>query len=359
MHKFAILTLVGAALWATAFGLHHRAAIAWQDGESTAAPDEAQPQTQPEDAFDPATLNPPIDPAVAAEATSLLQQARDRLYAHKSVDAVLVERAAFGNRRFRAEGRYQAGPFPQLRLEYRIRVGQSEGVILEICDGQILRTSKYIQPVGSDPADIDPAQYQVSRKDVRQILQASDVAGDSPGAILQAELGIGGLPALLASLERTMEFENVQQQDYNDQAYFVLQGRWRQEFLASLDDDPFISMAVQQIAPFMPDRVRVYLDQQSLFPTRILYLKRVTLDPITYRAIMSIEFSDVKLNEGIGPETFRFSPPPEGVADFDETDAFIQMIEEHREMREAPAGETSGDAAGESAPQGPPGPTEG
>ena len=161
MQKFAILTLVVTGLWVAAFGLPDRVAIAWQESEATDEGDEAP--LQPEVEFDPELLNPPIDPEVAAEATSLLEQARDRLYAHESVEAVMVERAAFGSRRFRAEGTYQAGIFPQLRLEYRIRVGESEGVVREVCDGFILRTTKYIRAVDSDPGEIDPGvAYRVS-----------------------------------------------------------------------------------------------------------------------------------------------------------------------------------------------------
>jgi hypothetical protein len=259
------------------------------------------------------------------------------LYAWSSVEATLVQRASFGRRRFRAEGTYQTGTFPQLRLEYRIRVGESEGVVLEVCDGQILLTHKYIQPVGAAPDEIDPSQYQVSRKDVRRILQASDVAGTPPQAVLQAELGIGGLPALLASIERTMEFESLQQQEYAGESYIVVQGRWRQEYLQKLDTDPQLAQAVQQIAPFMPSRVRVYLNQETLFPERILYLQHASIDPVTYHAIMSIEFQDVKLNQGLKPDTFRFTPPPEGVPEFDETNLYIQLIEDHRRQQEAVA----------------------
>ena len=76
---------------------------------------------------------------------------------------------------------------------------------------------------------------------------------------------------------------------------------------------------------------------------RILYLQRVTIEPMTYRAIMSIEFSDVKLNEGVDDETFRFELPPQGVQDFDETNLYIDMIEVHR-TQVAAAAEADGSA---------------
>lgn len=349
MQKFAILTLAVSGLWIAAFGLPDRTAIAWQQAQpappqTRAEPGETETTPSSADEFDPATLNPPIDPAVAAEARAMLQQARDQLY-DTSVDAKLVQRASFGRRRFRAEGKYQTGIFPQLRLEYHIRVGESVGVVREICDGQILLTHKYIQAVGAAPDEIDPSQYQVSHKDIRRILQASGVAGTPPQAVLQAELGIGGLPALLASIERTMEFESLQQQQYAGRPYTVLQGRWRQEFLQSLDNVPDLARAAQQIAVFMPSRIRIYLNPDTLFPERILYLQHASLDPVTYHAIMSIEFEDVKLfedvtqNEGVSPDTFRITPPPEGVQEIDETNLYIQMIEQYRDEQ---AGVSSG-----------------
>lgn len=340
MQKLTILTVVVLALWVTAFGLPNHSAVAWQSETTDSVPDQPEAQAESEDTTEaPANALPEIDPRVAAEAAELLQQARDRLYSYRSVDATLVERAAFGNRRMKAEGRYQAGAFPYLRVEYTFRVGQSEGVLLEVCDGQILRTSRHIQPVGAAPGSVDPSQYQVTRKDVGQILQASGVDGSSAAAILQAEMGIGGLPALLASIERCMEFDTVKQQMYQGKSYQVLEGRWKREFLENLNKSPEMSAIAQQVVPFMPDRVAIYLHEETKFPMRILYLKQITVDPVTHRAIMSIEFSDVKLDQGLDPDTFRFIPP-RGVAEVDETNVFVEMIK-----READAAATPQDGA--------------
>ena len=340
MQKLTILTVVILALWVAAFGLPGHSAIAWQSATTDNVPEQSEQQTTSEDTSEPpANALPEIDPKVAAEAASLLQQARDRLYSYRTVDATLVERAAFGNRRMKAEGRYQAGAFPYLRVEYTFRVGESEGVLQEVCDGQILRTSRHIQPVGAEPDSVDPSQYQVTRKDVGQILQASGGEGSSAAAILQAEMGIGGLPALLASIERCMEFDTVQRQMYQGKSYQVLEGRWKQEFLERLNKSPEMAAIAQQVVPFMPDRVAIYLHEETKFPMRILYLKQVTADPVTHRAVMSIEFSDVKLDQGLDPKTFRFIPPP-GVAEVDETSVYVEMI-----RREAAAASAAQDGA--------------
>ncbi|MFO1096198.1 MAG: hypothetical protein U0992_23260 [Planctomycetaceae bacterium] len=115
-------------------------------GDAAVSGSEAQaaPATQPP-ASAPAA--PVADPEIVAKAEQLLRDARTRLYDSKSVRATFTERANFGPRRLTAKGSYLSGVFPALRLEYRVQVGSSEGVLIEVCDGTLLRTSKEIRPI--------------------------------------------------------------------------------------------------------------------------------------------------------------------------------------------------------------------
>ena len=306
------------------------------DDEQPAA-DNEEPAPTEETTAEPTSRQP--DPEVAAACVALLQQSRDRLYAYDSVQARIVERAAIGPRSFTAEGIYIAGTFPQMRLEYTVQVGGSEGKLIEVCDGQILRSSKEIRSIrpGDDQStETAPDEIQVTRKEVQKILQAGKEAGNagSTQAIVQAELGLGGLPTLLAALETAMVFDGMREETWNGQSYTVIEGQWKQEYLDELA--PKLGQNAQAMSVYMPERVRVYFDAETLFPMRILYLKQYAAEPATFRAILSLEMSDVRFNEELDPEVFRYIPPT-NVNEIDETAAYLRMIEALRS--EIPPGE--------------------
>ena len=352
MQRLAILPILAiAAAWG---GMHlARQVVAWQTEavaqpqdtaeqadeqpvavDEAAAPTNSEPGEAPETEKEPAT-EPEPDPEIVAAAEKLLESARDKLYDYKSVRAKLTERASFGTRRFTAEGEYIAGVFPQMWMEYHVTVGGSQGRMLEVCDGQILFSEKEIRPAGSEGSTAQDVQIQVTRKDVRQILQSTGTGTDaSPEAVVQAELSLGGLPTLLASLQRTMVFDAIKEDVYQDKPYTILQGRWKKEYLEQLGKQ--MGQAAQSLATFMPDRVRVYLDGATQFPTRILYLKQVTVEPVKYEPIMALEFTDVVLNEDVDPQKFRYVPPS-GVNVVDETGVYLKMIEEMRAALQQPA----------------------
>jgi hypothetical protein len=352
MQRLAILPILAiAAAWG---GMHlARQVVAWQTEAVGQTPDTTEPAdpaaagdsatgADPEPAAEPnaegegePATAPAPDPEVAAAAEKLLESARDKLYDYQSVRAKLTERASFGTRRFTAEGEYIAGVFPQMWLEYHVTVGGSHGRMLEVCDGTILFSEKEIRPAGTESVNSEDVQIQVTRKDVKQIFDATGgVADSSPETVVQAELSLGGLPTLLASLQRTMVFDAIKEDVYQDKPYTILHGRWKTEYLEQLGTQ--MGQAAQALATFMPDRVRVYLDGETQFPTRILYLKQASVEPVTYQAIMALEFTDVVLNEEIDPQKFRYVPPS-GVNVVDETGVYLKMIEEMRAALQQPA----------------------
>lgn len=347
MQRLAILTFLtlSAAGW---MALQQQRLAAFQTepaaqqpvATDSTAPPAGQPAADPNAPDNPQAsptppVEPPPDPAIVAKAEQLLREARDRLYACKSVRANFTEHASIGGRKFTAKGTYLAGlPFPPaLRLEYRIRVGDSEGVLIEVSDGNVLRTSKEIRPV--DPNSKDPVISQWTRKDISQILKAADSPDLPDEAILQAELSLGGIPTLLASLERSVTFDTYREQTWQGQPAILIEGRWRQDFMQRVAQG--FGGQLQSVANLLPDRVRIYFDPQTLFPTRILYRKRISLSPPAYVPLMSIEFSDIRLNEPVDAQEFRYIPP-KGVDEVDETPLYLNMIQKMKAaQQQAPA----------------------
>lgn len=259
----------------------------------------------------------PVDPQADAKAKATLKQAQERLAGYSSIQADLVESVMIGMRKYRAEGRYLQGPDREVRLEFQVtskgQDGQPlTGALLQISDGSILHSSYLI---GSD--------RRVTRQDLKQIKEAIDKYGAGDVELQSAQLGIGGLPALLASIENAMKFDRVDVEEIKGVRYVVLYGGWSPEYVKSAPlfkqydiDDP------ASLPVYVPDRIRVYLDEQTLFPRRIFYLKT---EDGKHLPMMTLDFLNVRTNVPVGNDEFVFVPP-EGAAAQDVTQQIIQSI---------------------------------
>ena len=299
--------------------------LAQEDGQKA-----VQPATK-SDAETSQTQTPPQQPAPKVElrrneasgaaALITMEQARDKLIGYKSVKSDIVEVVTIGNRKLRLSGKYLQGTDLQLRFEYEVTVGATKGTLLEVCDGQILWT--YYE-IGK--------QKRVARRSVRQIL---DGAGGGPDNLLIAEIGLGGLPGLLASIQRAIVFDKQWEQDVDDRTFVVVEGAWspqfRTKFLGpqSSENDP--------LPIFVPDRVRIYYDQTHLFPRRVLYLKQ---DPQTQvdNPMVKLDFVNVQWDFEVDPMAFNYTPP-ENVPREDTTEHYLkQFIDAKKKADEESSG---------------------
>ncbi|MGZ0171825.1 MAG: LolA family protein [Planctomycetales bacterium] len=282
------------------------------DGASAATP--AGPETAPKPAGDSAGKKPSVlrrNEKSGGSALVTLGSARDRLISYRSVQAEMFETVDLGLRRFRMKGSYLQGTDLKLRLEYDLLVGNTEAHLVEVCDGQILWTH---QTIGTDE--------KVTRRNVRQILTAASSAGKTPQNLLTAELGLGGLPGLLAGIQKSLQLEKQWEQDVNEQTFVVIEGGWKKAFRSKFlgpDPDP-----KQPLPAFVPDQVRIYFEQESLFPRRILYLKR-SEDGGTRRPMVTLDFVNVRWDVELADDAFNYTPP-EKVARQDVTQAYINRF---------------------------------
>ncbi len=278
----------------------------------------------------PATPDPGPGPAPdglseTQRATQLVQEARKRLYEHSSVQAQLRETVSIGDRRFRAEGTYIAGSFPKLSLQLAIEVGGTSAQLVEVCDGQLLWTIQKLAQ-GDEPAQ----DVSITRTVIQEVI---DALNEHPGvaeAQLVAGLGLGGLPALMSALERSMTFDAMREDSADGRTYSVVQGKWNESFLARLrggndEETP--------LPDYVPDRVRLYIDQQTLFPARILYLRRTAPDKPTYTPMLALDFTNIELNAPVNEDLFRYVPSDQTKVR-NRTSEYVQMIEA---VRQAPA----------------------
>ena len=269
-------------------------------------------------------------------ATQILKAARDRLIGYKSVRAQILETVAIGPRKFKVVGSYLQGTDLKLRLDFKVKIGESEGSLLEVCDGQVLWTRHSIsrRPTKSSKAGDDtkakkskkavkvPAEVRITRRDVRKILDQAAASSNVSGNMLVAELGLGGLPALLASLERTMTFESRKEEQVDNKAFTVIRGTWNARYTKQfIEGNPFQQ---QGIPLYIPDRVRVYFDRETLFPRRVLYEKK---DPNRniYKPMVTLDFVKVEFDVSVNRKEFQFIPPDDVFAN-DVTNQYLQQL---------------------------------
>ena len=284
----------------------------------------------------PAAAEPLPAPEPNPEATALLKTARERLSQWQTIQANVIQRIDVGDRRLKSTGRFVAGEFPRLRLEYEVSVGNTVGRLLEVCDGQVLHVERRIEDI-AEPAseksandddesrDASKPFIEATRRDVQRILRAT---GDAEGVAVSlhaGNFGLGGLTALLASLDRTMVFDSIRDEQHDGQSFRVIQGIWNPKSFAELQAR--LGGMSQQLAMFLPERVRIYFEADSLFPVRILYLKLASNqgERRTYRPILSLEFHDVEFDAPIPADAFSYRVPA-GVQQKDDTDDFIQLL---------------------------------
>ncbi len=275
-------------------------------------------------------------------ATAFMAKVHDALKSHPSVRADIEQTVTIGSQPFRATGRYMTSG-SKLRLEYLIKPNEgADGSLIEVCDGKQLWSQVMLNGV-----------KRVTHRDVEQIKAAVASTKNISDAVVTAELGLGGLTALLASLERTMIFEAMKEGTGEGQSQTIVQGQWKPDVSSRWKRRP------EDLLPaYIPDLVRIVVDSRTLFPERIIYLKKQTEKekleqaPATkdksakdtpakdsspkksHRAIISLKFQNVQLDASIDEQEFIFVPP-EDVVPEDITRQYLDRIAKSNEAEAA------------------------
>ncbi len=287
----------------------------------------------------PAETKPPAEkttePKKEANAQEILKIARELLAKHDSIRAEMVETVHVADHSFKATGKYLQRGKMKLRLEFDLKLGETTGSMLEVCDGEILYTR---QVIGKTP--------QLTRRNVREILEEAEKSNIPVAKLFIAEMGLGGLPGLLASLEQSMTFDVLQDDTLDDHSVWMIQGTWNDEMKNRLlppkppekqeadatkekpEADKQAKSEPEQPREFpalVPDHVRVFLDRKTGFPLKIQYLKKVAGRNFA-RPMLTLAFRNIKLNDTIDDSEFNFVPP-ETPTPFELTPLYKQRIQ--------------------------------
>lgn len=253
--------------------------------------------------------------AESPEAKTALDQARQRLLRYQSIKAKLTETVALSSRRFTVDGSYLQGSGAdlKLRLDFQVKLGDTEGSVLEVCDGQVLWTRHHIGE-----------EVRISRRDVRQILKAAADNGYTDN-LVTVDLGFGGLPGLFASIEQSMQFDQFKEDTADGHKLIVIEGGWRPNMLKGWQGNN----PKAPLPDYVPSRVRIYFDRESLFPRRILYLSRNAEQRL--RPMVSLDFTEIETDIAIPASKFKFVPP-DGVFPDDLTPKFLEQIKQRKQL---------------------------
>ena len=345
MNKLRSLTLLILAVWVGLVGFSASQGIT-ADG-SPAEPAAEKPNAEGKKAEAPKARE--VVKAHAPEAKALLDQARAKLAARSTIQAQLNERISYGERRFEATGTYVAvqppEQIPQTRLKFTLRVGDTAGELVEVCDGAVLRslrTIRRLSPATSSKADAagkeaakdskDPKsktpkvkdEVFATRRDIQQIIKALGKADDRSEANLVAEMGLGGIPAILASLERTFYFVDVRNEQWRGKPVKTLDGHVNVARIGGILKS--MTLDFNTFGPYVPTRVRLQLDAETLFPTRIVYLQELDNEGKTLRPSMTLEFTDVQLDQLLDTTDLFTLPTAAGTVEKDDTEEFEKMV---------------------------------
>lgn len=278
----------------------------------------------------------PDDPAESAAAnegelptpTSVLNQAGKQLLKYTSVSAKIVETVAIGDRSFKAEGRYLQRALKtndwHMRLELAVKLGESTGSLLEVCDGEVLWTRTEIDS-GRKRERKEGKETSLTRRNISEIMSAARKLGDQKTeSALIASFGLGGLPALIVGIERDMKLTAVKEESLNGRPVYMVQGVWGDAFMQNLPRGAGSQPASTMMLPNVPDSVRVYVDRETGMPYRFLYLKKIPGRDVS-RAMLTLDFLDVALNEPINAAEFTYTAP-EGVTAVEQTKFFVELL---------------------------------
>jgi hypothetical protein len=190
-------------------------------------------------------------------------------------------------------------------LEFDLQIGQTIGAIMEVCDGEVLYTRHIIGE-----------EVQLTRRNVREIMEAARASNVAMADMFIAEMGFGGLPGLLAALEQSMTFDALKDDTLGDKSVWMIQGTWNQQhrnrWLAQQPATPRNrnnnGPKARELPTLVPDFVKVYLDRQTGFPLKIEYLKKVP-GRNHARPMLTLAFRNIELNGAIDDSEFTFIPP--------------------------------------------------
>jgi hypothetical protein len=276
----------------------------------------------------------------AGAGQKLVAEAAQRVFEEPAIAADLRYQVdAFGQELI-GTGRYLQlgqGANKLLRLDLKMQVAGKPATLQEVCDPLYYWVRRDVPPA---PATLGRVDLQTFRKTLAARLNEPQQILPSDGWIV-----LGGLPRLLASLEKNFVFGKAEAQNLEFTGddglvqrlpIWVIEGRWKPEQLAQISGREAGRNQTGELPDQLPDVVRLTLGRTTsvlpLFPYRVAYLKQAKSSgedakPAPLRELLTLELFNVHRKGDIDEREFQYSPADQQVQDL--TRAYLQRFDQH------------------------------
>lgn len=223
----------------------------------------------------------------------------------------------------------------RFRFELKTQLGDENGTLLEVCDGQSIWRYQRLHELG-----------ELSRIDVVRVLEALEEAGQINRLREVGNWpGLGGVPRMLRGLHGAFDFHSAEPNELAGGTagsatatqrlpVWRLQGGWKPDRLKTLLPDRAEEIAsgkpidLTQLPQPLPESVVIYLGKDDLFPYRVDYCRSDRSEAGQGRGvvqpIVTLEFFYVNLNVPVDPNRFRYNPG--NLECVDRTQEFLQKL---------------------------------
>lgn len=266
-------------------------------------------------------LHAQSEPTGLGTGTQLLQAAAHRVAKYRTIEAKLrVTTDALGQPLV-GSGVYaqlQATSGLLLRLELSMQAGGKASSVKQICNGHTLWEHWQF---GN--------QQKLNHVDLKRVAKELAKTTDPPSVNATASLVRGGLPKVLAQLDRHFDFgrQPVQGVHLSQVKTWVVAGTWRPSQLkkicpAAVND---AGIDYQALPSHLPHAVQLVLGQTDLFPYRLTYSRYASDDSGTLTPIVTTDFFDVALDDPLDPSQFDYRQP-DNISVADRTELFLRSL---------------------------------
>jgi hypothetical protein len=262
----------------------------------------------------------------ASAGTEMMRAVVEQITRHRSVAAQIRHRSRLYGQHLVGAGRYlqqQTEQGTQVRFSLSVQSNDRMVTLLHVCDGRFLWMHETLS-----------GRPQLSRVDLARVRRS----GVEQGGEIPTLTSGGGLPQLLASIERNFEIAPPQPLVFQDVPVWALACRWQPQRIAVLlPGIPDLiggkgQVRSEELPEQFPDRVFLLVGQDDLFPYRIDFRRSRTgetfsterEDPSASRSLTTMELFEVQFGAKLDPNEFVYSPT--NIEIHDRTDEMLKQV---------------------------------
>ncbi len=272
------------------------------------------------------TGQPP--PPAPTRQESLLRGAVRQLQEPTTLRIMLRQRSEFFDHAVTGSGSYLQRTSPRgllFKMEWKLAVDDQVTTLQQISDGRFLWLRRDLSE-----------ETRLSRIDLARVQDEWSGAAAEPESLLRfPALALGGLPRLLLEFEEHFVFPQAPRSgQLGEMPVWVLRGGWKPDSLRRLWPQRVASStrgdSRPALPPHVPTHVQIVLEQPTLMPRRIDYLRELPPgnsgsagEPVhQFRRLLTVEMLEIVRGEPLD-ETLFFFQPGEGEV-IDQTDHYLQ-----------------------------------